>query len=394
MVEPRGQARLADETLLKGRIVAQLGRQELEGDGTLEHEVAGAVDDAHAAVPDHLLEPVRGKLLADLRDPGAGHRASLTGASGECHDWAACSTSKSRGPSRAPLQEGSFPRLCHLGASPRLVPAPVLGRLRNSTRSGMTTPAPRGAPELGSEIAGYRLESVLGEGGMGTVYLARDREGGLCAVKVLSTAARRRRPELRHAVQAGGRSTRRPSITRTCSSCTRPARRPTALLFFAMQYVDGPDLGVLAAARRRAEPGAGPRDPRADRRCARLRARERPRAPRREAGQHHRGRRPRRPACVSDRFRAEQEPGDGLVRADADGPADRHAGLHRAGGDPRHRSARPRSSTSTRSAASCTRRSRARRHSSASATSPCSTRMSATSPQSDGGPHRSARRDR
>ena len=37
----------------------------------------------------------------------------------------------------------------------------------------MTTPAPRGAPELGTEIAGYRLESVLGEGRMSTVYLAR-----------------------------------------------------------------------------------------------------------------------------------------------------------------------------------------------------------------------------
>src|ERR1700694_90848 len=47
--------------------------------------------------------------------------------------------------------------------------------------------AVRGAPELGSEIAGYRMGAVLGEGGMGTVYLARSPQGGLCALKVLST---------------------------------------------------------------------------------------------------------------------------------------------------------------------------------------------------------------
>ena len=37
-----------------------------------------------------------------------------------------------------------------------------------------------------SEFAGYRIRSLLGEGGMGTVYLAERPQGTLCALKVLS----------------------------------------------------------------------------------------------------------------------------------------------------------------------------------------------------------------
>ena len=43
-----------------------------------------------------------------------------------------------------------------------------------------------GTGEPFAEIAGYRVKSTLGEGGMGTVYLAEREHGELCALKVLS----------------------------------------------------------------------------------------------------------------------------------------------------------------------------------------------------------------
>jgi hypothetical protein len=108
----------------------------------------------------------------------------------------------------------------------------------------MTPPKARGAPELGSEIAGYRLESVLGEGGMGTVYLAYGPEGGLCAVKVLSrrlagadpSFATRFKREVQYADALD-----HPHVLELYEA----GETPDGTLFFAMQYVDGPDLGVL-----------------------------------------------------------------------------------------------------------------------------------------------------
>jgi serine/threonine protein kinase len=40
----------------------------------------------------------------------------------------------------------------------------------------------------GLEVSGYRIESLLGEGATGAVYLARDAEGRAVALKVLDTA--------------------------------------------------------------------------------------------------------------------------------------------------------------------------------------------------------------
>ena len=142
------------------------------------------------------------------------------------------------------------------------------------------------APELGSEIGGYRLESVLGEGGMGVVYLARTKAGGLCAVKVLSrrlvgddpSFATRFKREVQYAEALD-----HPHVLEIYEA----GETPDGTLFFAMQYVDGPDLGVLLR-RDGARPRASPRDPRADRRRARLRARARPGTSRRQARQHHR----------------------------------------------------------------------------------------------------------
>jgi hypothetical protein len=61
----------------------------------------------------------------------------------------------------------------------------------------------------GFEIAGYRIESVLGEGATGAVYLARDREGRAVALKVLARRvaarwrARRVPPSLCQAARGG-----------------------------------------------------------------------------------------------------------------------------------------------------------------------------------------------
>ena len=109
------------------------------------------------------------------------------------------------------------------------------------------------APEVGSEINGYLLESVLGQGGMGTVYLARGPEGGVCAVKVLSrrlvggdpSFATRFKREVQYAEALD-----HPHVLELYEA----GETPDGTLFFAMQYVDGQDTRRLAAAGRRVEP--------------------------------------------------------------------------------------------------------------------------------------------
>jgi predicted Ser/Thr protein kinase len=97
---------------------------------------------------------------------------------------------------------------------------------------------------IGTEIAGYRVESILGQGGMGTVYLARTPTGGVCALKVLSQElvggdsafATRFEREVRYA-----EALNHPNVLEIYES----GEAPDGSLFFAMQYVDGPDLGAL-----------------------------------------------------------------------------------------------------------------------------------------------------
>jgi hypothetical protein len=93
------------------------------------------------------------------------------------------------------------------------------------------------------EIAGYRVQSLLGEGGMGVVYLAQRPSGGLCALKVLSRramgepeAAARFEREVRHAA-----ALEHPHLLELYDSGETSDGRP----FFAMQYVAGADLGVV-----------------------------------------------------------------------------------------------------------------------------------------------------
>jgi hypothetical protein len=101
------------------------------------------------------------------------------------------------------------------------------------------------AGEVGGEIAGYRIQSVLATGGMGVVYLAERPQGGLCALKVLSRqlgidpgfAARFKR-EAQYAAALD-----HPHIVELYDA----GETADGTLFLAMQYVPGPDLRVLLA---------------------------------------------------------------------------------------------------------------------------------------------------
>ncbi|HSD22875.1 MAG TPA: serine/threonine-protein kinase [Solirubrobacterales bacterium] len=98
----------------------------------------------------------------------------------------------------------------------------------------------------GSEFAGFTIERMLGHGGMGIVYLARQvRLDRMVALKVI-------RPELAEDERFRARFQ---SESRTAASIEDPrvvtvygAGECDGLLYVAMQYVDGPDLGRLISA--------------------------------------------------------------------------------------------------------------------------------------------------
>src|SRR5690348_13999155 len=97
----------------------------------------------------------------------------------------------------------------------------------------------------GSEIAGYRIESLIGRGGMAVVYRAEDtRLGRKVALKLLT-------PQLADSEQFRQRFVRE---SRLAASLDHPnivpiyeAGEAGGQLFIAMRYVIGSDLkGVLA----------------------------------------------------------------------------------------------------------------------------------------------------
>src|SRR5262245_51432517 len=93
---------------------------------------------------------------------------------------------------------------------------------------------------IGSELAGYRVESLIGRGGMGAVYLAEQVQlGRKVALKVLS-------PELAESDDFRLRFARE---SRLAASLDHPHVVPIfesgeadGVLFIAMRYVDGTDL--------------------------------------------------------------------------------------------------------------------------------------------------------
>jgi streptogramin lyase/predicted Ser/Thr protein kinase len=96
---------------------------------------------------------------------------------------------------------------------------------------------------IGTTIAGYRIERLLGRGGMGRVYLAEDtRLGRKVALKLLD-------PELAEDSRFRDRFTRE---SRLAASLDHPnvvpiheAGEHDGVLFISMRYVEGTDLGRL-----------------------------------------------------------------------------------------------------------------------------------------------------
>ncbi len=105
--------------------------------------------------------------------------------------------------------------------------------------AGVLAPEPAAA-RLGQALGPYRLRRVLGEGGMGVVYLAeRDDLGSLVAIKILRDASLSPSRLARFAAeQRTLAGLRHPAIAQIHDAATLPDGTP----WFAMEYVDGVTL--------------------------------------------------------------------------------------------------------------------------------------------------------
>ena len=65
VLERHGELRLAREALAEALIQRQLGRHQLQRDRPFQPQVEGAVDDAHPAAADQLVDPIADELGAD-----------------------------------------------------------------------------------------------------------------------------------------------------------------------------------------------------------------------------------------------------------------------------------------------------------------------------------------
>src|SRR6187402_3779235 len=111
---------------------------------------------------------------------------------------------------------------------------------------------PTADPRIGTELAGYRIEAVLGHGGMGIVYLADDpRLDRKVALKLLS-------PELANDPAFRRRfldeSRRAAAIEHPSIVPVHEAGDAAGVLYIAMRYVRGTDLGAVLDRERRLPP--------------------------------------------------------------------------------------------------------------------------------------------
>src|SRR6476646_2888388 len=110
----------------------------------------------------------------------------------------------------------------------------------------------RSSVAIGTVLAGFRVQSLIGEGAMGSVYLAEEvRSGRRLALKVLAPELARderfRQRFLRESQLASG--LHHPNIVATIGS-----GEDGGLLYLAMAYVEGSDLRELLKKDGRMEP--------------------------------------------------------------------------------------------------------------------------------------------
>jgi serine/threonine protein kinase/WD40 repeat protein len=107
-------------------------------------------------------------------------------------------------------------------------------------------------PRIGTELAGYRIEALLGRGGMGVVYLAEQlRLKRRVALKLLA-------PELADDDRFRERFLRESELAASIDHSNiipiYDAGEAEGLLYIAMRYVKGTDLGTLLVSEGRLEP--------------------------------------------------------------------------------------------------------------------------------------------
>jgi eukaryotic-like serine/threonine-protein kinase len=104
--------------------------------------------------------------------------------------------------------------------------------------SGVTALRPNEAQEIG----GYRLLGRLGEGGMGTVYLAESPDGGQVAIKIIRDHLLDR-DEFRRRFQ--GEVERAKNVPPFCTAEVLDADTEHDPPYLVVEYVDGPTLGEI-----------------------------------------------------------------------------------------------------------------------------------------------------
>ncbi|GAB7046287.1 protein kinase domain-containing protein [Catenuloplanes indicus] len=101
-------------------------------------------------------------------------------------------------------------------------------------------------PDDPRELGGYRIEGRLGEGGMGTVFLARDPAGEPVAVKVI-------RPELagqeEFRARFRGEVARARQVPSFCTAAVLDADPEHTTPYLVVEFVDGPSLAGVVAGR-------------------------------------------------------------------------------------------------------------------------------------------------